>query len=187
MQRYTDAMKPLVRVAVVLLTLTCGTAHAQFVVNKVDVQRMDEGIRVRVDLDLNLTDAVEQALSNGVPLIVIHEIELQKKGWFWNHVEQQRSEKHRLRYYALSGQYVIDSDESVLDVFRSAADALETISSAATTFDMPAQIDGYTVAVRSRIDINALPAPLRPTALFSPQWQLSSDWSRWPIDGLLTN
>jgi len=32
--------------------------------------------------------------------------------------------------------------------------------------------------VRSLIDINALPAPLRPTALFSPQWQLSSDWSQ---------
>jgi hypothetical protein len=180
-------MKHVVRVAVVALIFSSSGADARFVVEKVDAQRVDEGIRVRVELDLSLTDAVEQALSNGVPLIVIHEIALQRNGWFWHHVEQKVSEKHRLRYYALSGQYVVDGDESAMDAFRSASDALDMISSAVTTFDAPARDAGYTIAVRSRIDINALPAPLRPTALFSPQWQLSSDWSQWPIEGSPTN
>jgi len=172
----------------VLLPLCYGaTAHAQFRVDRVDARRVDEGIQVKVDLELSLTDATEEALSHGVPLIVVHEIALRRNGWLWRRMEQQTSERHQLRYHALSGRYVVDSDGAVLDTFRSISDALEFINSATARFELPARSDEYNVAVRSRIDINALPAPLRPTALFSPQWQLSSDWSQWPIDGLSTN
>lgn len=172
---------------IVLGLLACGAARAQFVVDRVDARQVDERVQVQVSLDLSLTDAAEQALAHGVPLIVIHEIALEKNGWLWNRVQQQSSERHRLRYHALSGRYVVDSDDAVLDTFRTVSDALEFINSTSATFDVPAPGPAYTVAVRSRIDINALPAPLRPTALFSPQWQLSSDWSQWPIDGSSTN
>jgi len=172
----------------VLLPLSCGaTAHAQFRVDRVEARRVDEGIQVKVDLELSLTDATEEALSHGVPLIVVHEIALRRNGWLWRTMEQQTSKRHQLRYHALSGRYVVDSDGAVLDTFQSISDALEFINSATARFELPARSDEYNVAVRSRIDINALPAPLRPTALFSPQWQLSSDWSQWPIDGLSTN
>lgn len=171
----------------VLPLLVCGAARAQFVVDEVDARRVDDHVRVQVNLDLSLTDAAEQALAHGVPLIVIHEIALKKNGWFWNRVQQQSSERHRLRYHALSGRYVVDSDNAVLDTFRTVTDALDFIESTSANFHVPGQSLKYTVAVRSRIDINALPAPLRPTALFSPQWQLSSDWSQWPIDGSSTN
>lgn len=171
----------------VLWLLTCGVARAQFVVDKVDARQVEEGVRVQVELDLSLSDAAEKALAHGVPLIVVHEVALTRNGWFWNRVQQQTSERHRLRYHALSGRYVVDSDDAVLDTFRTITDALEYINSTSATFDVSEHIADYMVAVRSRIDINALPAPLRPTALFSPQWQLSSDWSQWPIDGSTTN
>ncbi|MFZ0486462.1 MAG: DUF4390 domain-containing protein [Arenicellales bacterium] len=174
-------------ISLVLWLLLSGAARAQFVVDHVDARRVDDSIRVKVDLDLSLSDAADQALSHGVPLIVVNEIELLRHGWLWNHVEQRVSQRHRLRYYALSGQYVLDSNEASLDAFRTVSDALKTISSTTARFQIPAHSAGYTVAVRSRIDINALPAPLRPTALFSPQWQLSSDWTQWPIDGSSTN
>lgn len=180
-------MTRVVGICVVLWLLLCGAARAQFVVDHVDARKENDSIRVKVDLDLSLTDAADQALSHGVPLIVVNEIELLRNGWLWDRVEQRVSQRHRLRYYALSGQYVLDSDTSSLDAFRTVNDALKTISSATAQFRVPARSEGYTVAVRSRIDINALPAPLRPTALFSPEWQLSSDWTQWPIDGSSTN
>lgn len=169
-------------------SLLCGgAAHAQFRVERVEARRVDENIQVKAELDLSLTDATEEALSHGVSLIVVHEIALNRNGWFWLRFEQQVSERHRLRYHALSGRYVVDSDEAVLDTFRSISDALEFINSATARFDAPDRDTGYNVAVRSRIDVNALPAPLRPMALFSPQWQLSSDWTQWPIDDSSTN
>jgi len=180
-------MKRVTGFIIALTLLLGGTARAQFVVDQVEAKRVDEGVRVQVDLDLSLTDAAEQALAHGVPLIVVHEIALQKNGWLWNRVQKRVSERHRLRYHALSGRYVVENDAAAMDTFRTVTDALDYINSTSTTFSMPALGPAYTVAVRSRIDVNALPAPLRPTALFSPQWQLSSDWSQWPIDASSTN
>jgi len=171
----------------ILALVGCGATEAQFVVERVDARRDEQGIRVDVDLDLSLTDATEKALAHGVPLIIVHDITLRRNGWFWDRSARAASERHRLRYSALSGQYVLDRDGAALDTFRSVNDALERISSAAAHFDVPGGDAGYSVAVRSRIDINELPAPLRPTALFSPQWQLSSDWSQWPVDASSTN
>lgn len=168
-------------------SLAVAPAAAEFRVEHVDARRVDASIRVDVELALSLTDATEDALAHGVPLIVVHEIALNRNGWLWGSVEQQTSERHRLRYHALSGRYVVDSDGAVLDTFRSISDALDFINTASARFEVPDKNARYNVAVRSRIDINALPAPLRPTALFSPQWRLSSDWSQWPIDGSSTN
>lgn len=174
--------------SVIALSLLFGSAaRAQFVVDDVEAELEAEQVRVRVNLDLSLTDAAERALAHGVPLIVVHEIALTRNGWLWNSVQQRTSERHRLRYHALSGRYVVDSEDAVLDTFRTVTDALDYINSASATFAVTDREPVYTVAVRSRIDINALPAPLRPTALFAPQWQLSSDWSQWPINGSTTN
>lgn len=171
---------------IIFWLLACGTARAQFVVDQVEARRVGESIRVQVDLDLSLTDAAEQALAHGVPLIVVHDIALTRNGWLWDRVEKRTSDRHRLRYHMLSGKYLVDGDDEFMETFTTVRDALEFINTAAATFDVQAGM-AYEVAVRSRIDINALPAPLRPTALFSPQWQLSSDWSQWPIGGLSTN
>jgi len=177
-------MKTLFSLVLALPLLLCGAARAQFVVDKVEAQRVDKSIGVQVELDLHLTDATEEALSQGVPLIVVHEIALNRNGWLWNHVEQLVSQRHRLRYHALSGRYVVQDDDAALETFRALNDALAFISSASARFHIPGPVKRYNIAVRSIIDINALPAPLRPTALFSPQWQLSSDWSQWPINDL---
>jgi len=180
-------MKPCIGLLLVLTLAFCPLARAQFVVDRVEARQVEDSIQVQVHLDLSLTDATEDALSHGVPLIVVHEITLNRGGWLWNRVEQRTSKRHRLRYHMLSGRYVVDSDNAVLDTFRSLSDALEYINSAAVRFEVPGQNGEYTVAVRSRIDVNALPAPLRPTALLSPAWQLSSDWTQWPINGLSIN
>lgn len=180
MKRFTGSL-------ILLALLLGGAAHAQFVVDRVETRRTEQGFRVDVHLELGLTDAAEQALAHGVPLIVVHEIALTRDRWLWDSVQQRSSERHRLRYHALSGRYVVDSDSTVLDTFRTVNDALEYMSSASAVFEPPDEITGYAIAVRSRIDINALPAPLRPTALFSPQWQLSSDWTQWPVNVSTTN
>jgi hypothetical protein len=37
----------------------------------------------------------------------------------------------------------------------------------------------YRGRLRLRLDIEALPAPLRPIAYISPSWRLSSGWYEW--------
>ena len=36
--------------------------------------------------------------------------------------------------------------------------------------------------IRARLDIEALPSPLRPLAYFSTQWRLNSGWFEWSIE-----
>ena len=39
----------------------------------------------------------------------------------------------------------------------------------------------YQVKVRAHLDIESLPAPMRPLAYISSDWQLDSDWVSWPL------
>jgi len=42
--------------------------------------------------------------------------------------------------------------------------------------------EDYRVRMRSRLDIEALPAPLRPLAYVHPGWRLGSGWHRWELE-----
>ena len=39
----------------------------------------------------------------------------------------------------------------------------------------------YEAAVRLRLDVNQLPKPFQVNALASREWQLASDWKRFPF------
>ena len=39
----------------------------------------------------------------------------------------------------------------------------------------------YQVKMRTFLDIESLPAPMRPLAYISSDWQLDSDWVSWPL------
>ena len=39
----------------------------------------------------------------------------------------------------------------------------------------------YLVRMRAHLDIETLPAPLRPVAYTSPSWHLNSGWTTWTI------
>ena len=42
--------------------------------------------------------------------------------------------------------------------------------------------ENYLLKVKVSLDIEALPLPLRPVAYLKPSWDLSSGWSRWPLE-----
>ena len=39
----------------------------------------------------------------------------------------------------------------------------------------------YAARIRARLDIEALPSPLRPIAYLSPKWRLDSGWFEWRV------
>jgi hypothetical protein len=42
--------------------------------------------------------------------------------------------------------------------------------------------DRYEVQLRARLDLDALPRPLRTVAYITPDWRLVSDWYQWRLD-----
>jgi hypothetical protein len=39
----------------------------------------------------------------------------------------------------------------------------------------------YRGRLRARLDIEALPSPLRPLAYVSPSWHSTGEWYEWPL------
>ena len=162
-------------------------ALAEFVVKDVEATLKDRDIQVFAKVELNLSEQAELAIDNGVPLVVITEFELMRDGWLWDETIVQQSNARRLRYHSLSGRYVVESlDANELQTYGSVADALRGMGTLRSVIikvphDLPAPLPELTLAVRSRLDLNDLPPPMRPLALFSPSWRLSSDWTTWQI------
>ena len=162
-------------------------AEAEFVVKDVSALLAERALQVSARVDLTLSEAAEQAVDNGVPLTVLTEFEVQESGVLWSHTLARGVSRTRLRYHALSSQYVVeDGISNRVETYRSVADALRRMGSVRTvTIELPngeANSSRYRLAVRSRLDINALPPPLRTMAFFSPDWRLASDWTRWQIN-----
>ncbi|WP_018718083.1 DUF4390 domain-containing protein [Arhodomonas aquaeolei] len=141
-------------------------------------------------IDYRLSDAAREALRNGVPLQVRLDVEVLRSTWWglWEATLVSRSHRYRLQYHALSERYVLlPLDEGEPRSFRTLDRLLETAGDIRdVTVVRVARLESgvrYTVAARAALDTDALPRPLRSMAYLSPEWQLESDWRRWPLQG----
>ncbi len=170
---------------VMLMIASPLSALAEFSVRKVEVQNVDDRLMVSADLDLGLTKEVEDAVNNGVPLVLLTEFKVVRSGLLWDTDIDQVKTSSRLRYHALSDHYIVDSSSSEgIEMFRSVDDALRRIGrlrGISLALPKPGVTNDDQLAVRSRLDIDALPGPLRPMAFLSSNWRLNSDWTHWNI------
>ena len=161
---------------------------ADFKVHRVDAKHVADRLVINAVLDLSLTEETEQAVNHGVPLVVLTEFAVVEDGRLWERRRVRYQTRSRLRYHALSDHYIVDvAGSEDIETFRTLSDALEHIGTLkALVLDWPSFTRNGArtgeIDVRSRLDINALPAPLRPTAYLSGQWQLGGDWTRWRVE-----
>jgi len=139
------------------------------------------------NMDLKFTDDALEALRSGVPLIVLINIEVQKdRSWWWDKTIAELEQGYLLLYHALSEKYIIHNlNSGAQQNFISLHAALYSLSNIR---DFPLidknlleEGDDYYVRLRTYLDIESLPAPMRPIAYISSQWQLESDWFTWPL------
>ena len=96
------------------------------------------------------------------------------------------AQRYRLEFHALSKRYVLTNVNAgvsqTFDYLDDALTALGTIDGF-PLIDRGLLRDGerYTGTLRARLDIEKLPAPLRPLAYLSSQWRLSSDRHTWSL------
>lgn len=158
-----------------------------FTVQDVEANLAERALRVSTRIELNLSEQAERAVENGVPLVVLTELELVKGGVFWDQTLAKYRNGQQLRYHSLADRYIVENlNDEHIDTYASLDEALRSMG-VLRSLEIPVpeglEVDSpaYRLEVRSRLDINRLPAPLRPLAFFSPSWRLSSDWTTWPI------
>ncbi len=177
--------------AVALIGLLTA-AQADFSVSDVQARLADGALLVSGELGLGLTPKVEEALAKGIPLEVVIGLRLQRlRPWLWNERVAEWTFKRRIRYHALSGQYLV----STLDTTPGAGETVETYIAAseatrqlgtlaALVLPLPAPLradQDYQLQVRVYLDLDSLPSPLQPVAYTSLAWHLNSGWSTWTV------
>ncbi len=151
-----------------ILNQTCRSSEEAFVLD--------------ANIDYNFSDKVIEALQNGVPITLELHLQVRKKGaWLWEKDLLDTRLRYQIRYHALASVYQVvdlqnDSQESFV-TREIAITALGDIQSMPVIrHDQMENGKIYTVSLKTSLDVDALPLPLRPIAYLSPSWNQSSEW-----------
>lgn len=150
----------------------------------------ETALELNGQITFDFSKAALEALANGLPLAVETQVSvLPASRWFWQGALSSRNYKLEIRYHALSQHYLVKSmGNSYPRAFLTQSSALAALGHV----DMLPLIDlsrldprgGYEIRIRSSLDSNSLPVPLRPLIYLSDEWRMESDWETlpWPAD-----
>ncbi|OGT83914.1 MAG: hypothetical protein A3H91_05085 [Gammaproteobacteria bacterium RIFCSPLOWO2_02_FULL_61_13] len=142
---------------------------------------LDASIRFAFDAELFV------ALEHGVQLNidVLVEIRRQRK-WLWDPVISSHRLGFTLQHHPLTGAYVVTEPiAKTRHEFPDAREALQFLGTIRNYHLLNAGLltqgetyDGY---IKARLNIDALPAPLKPVAYVSRKWRVESAWLKWSL------
>ncbi len=170
------------------------TAQAQFTIDQAQVYQIGNGYTLNASISYPLTPRVQEALENGVPITFFQEIQLIERTpllwdwWQWDETIWSAEIRYELRYHDLSQQYMLYSPETDnhrnFTTLASALNAMGNITNLTLPPALTKIADGRILRLRSGIDLTALPSPMRPGAMISSKWDLTSPWfeALWPSD-----
>lgn len=141
---------------------------------------------LRATIDYGFSDEAVEALKAGVPLTVVLESQATRVRPLLDEEIAASLARYRLHKHTLSGRYLITR----LDTGR--VRSFEDPDSLATGLG---EVNGlpvvaanllpeghrYRLRVRTYLEIDALPSPLKPLAYIDPSWRLDSGWYSWPL------
>lgn len=164
------------------------SVFAEFSVRRVDAAWVDDIYDIDARMGLYLSSQAIEALHKGVTLTLVVEVEVERFRRYWlNEQVASLEQRYLLNYHALSDQYVVTFANTGLQTnFPSLQAALDVLG---TVINWPLIDRGlihedsvYRARLRVKLDINALPAPLRVMAYVWPGWRLASEWHTWTLN-----
>ncbi len=150
--------------------------------------RLEGGVyRLNARIQYRFSGAAREALQNGVPLTIALEMEVRRqRPWLWDETVYTLAQRFRLEYHTLSRQYLVRNlNSGERRAFPTREGALQYMGQIT---DFPMLDKGllnpnerYQGALRARLDLDALPTPLRLFAYISDDWRLASEWRTWRL------
>lgn len=191
MMAWMDFIMPASRIVKIGITLyfvlLSLAVHADsFDVFYAKVSQRGNGHILNAEIKYSLTPRVIEALDNGVKITFSQQFELIRTTailgdyWQWTEDVWIAEIRYELRYHALSQQYILDAlDTDTQRHFPTLGNALFALGKI-RDFNLPPEhldeLENISLQLRSELDIYALPTPMRPGALLSDKWQLTSPW-----------
>jgi len=174
-------------VVVALGAPAAAVASNAFVIRNADVVLRQNVYLLNADIDYRFTDEAVSAMKNGVPLIIGMEIRVVRdRSWWLDKDIATLEQAYLLIYHALTEKYIIHNlNSGIQKNYASLDNALQALGKVENLPLIDANLlepgAKYTIELRTGLDIEALPAPMRPLAYISSDWQLQSDWYSWSL------
>jgi hypothetical protein len=177
-------------ISALALASATGLASAdspQFRVIHARTVLVDQVYRLEAKLGYRFSAEALDALKNGVPLFLVLDIEVyQPRRYLWENVLADLKQRYQIQYHALSDKYLLRNLNSGSQAtFTGLDDALAWLGGIGEIPIIDAHLlspgERYMVRVRSRLDIDKLPVPLRLEAYISSEWWLTSGWYSWDL------
>lgn len=136
------------------------------------------------EFNIDLGSRLEEAVSHGVPLYFILELEITRNRWYWpgEHIAG-RTLNYRLAYIPLTRQFRLSRGGALHLNFSTLNEALHVMGRIAAfpVADKGALKIGetYQVALRLALDRQQLPKPLQVDAIADKDWQVEAKVLRW--------
>jgi hypothetical protein len=172
------------------LLFTARTDAANFGVKNVKVMLDQRVLLVNARFDLPINPRIEEALSKGIAIDVVIDVNMAKHRWWWrNRLITDQTLRRRIQFHALSRQYLVsglharDPSESFGSLTQALAHA-GTLDEFRIFLTAKKEIEAdarYLLLLRARLDIEALPMLMRPLAYATPSWRLNTGWTEWPV------
>ena len=170
----------------IALSLFSAVANAEGIkLKSAELERVDNDWLLNATFKIELSPGLEDAVQKGVVLYFQTEFDLTRSRWYWFDEKPALAQRlTRLSYQPMTQQYRIASEGFTFSA-RTMFEALQAVGSigAWRVIDNN-QIDpskSYTAALRMTLDLSKLPKPFQVNALNNRDWNVTSDWLRFPF------
>jgi len=170
-----------------LMASVSASAQGRFEVRSAGARQIEGVYYIDARVDYRLSDKALEALQNGLQLNIQLQVEVIRKRAFLPDARvAELSQNALLSYQPLSQRYLVKSENSGEQ--SSYATLFSALNSIGRVQQLPvidvALLDPeatYRMRVRSVLDQDTLPGPLRLLAFWSEGFRLASDWYGWTL------
>jgi hypothetical protein len=182
----SQGIKHFVLYSLLALSLFSAAVSAEGIkLKSAELERVDSDWLLNATFQIELTPGLEDAVQKGVVLYFQTEFDLTRSRWYWFDEKPALAQRQtRLSYQPMTQQYRIASEGFTFSA-KTIFEALQAVGSIGgwRVIDNN-QIDpskSYTAALRMTLDLSKLPKPFQVNALNNRDWNVSSDWLRFPF------
>ena len=178
---------PALLVACLAIVLPLAVHAGSVTVTSAEANIVNEMVVIDAHVNYEFSDDALGALRSGIALFIDVDFRIKRQRRFiWDRKVLNLSRRYRIERHALTDRYVITdlvtSDRRIYDSLNAAIADLGHIQkipvSENSDFDLSME---YKIGLRARLDLESLPAPIRPIAYISPSWRMSSGWYQWTL------
>lgn len=155
-------------------------------VRQAAIRATPQGYVLEADIDIVLNRTLEDALTRGINLPFLLELEVTRpRDWWLDEGIAEPVRKLRMYYHLLLRRYVVEIGYTT----QTAATLGEALAMLGKVSDWQVLERGalktgqhYGARLRLRLDISLLPKPLSIGAVTSDKWELATPWFEWSFD-----